>query len=468
MASFTSPYSDLTYSKGPKSLYYKEENVFEVVLNVPQQDDDDEWGRTVVIGQRQIIDRVTDIILEVEDPFSTQTNGLINQVTALLKALILDNAVYTSGTTSGVQLSIGSTSISQNSAILAGSLSVGSDTTIGGSLEVTGGLSVDGDITQTPGFYTAKFNVLKASWPTFCGNVTITEDTLGNGGSLSVQNNITAASSITGGSLSVNAAEVGILRVGWGAPSARIDGRVTICGNLTLDNNAGEAEELILNKTTTVSATDADATFKSVTTTSSITGGSLSVNAAIVGYNIGVAMQIRGAAYLCGDVNIIKGGGSSADLTVSEGTTTLKDLVVSDTLTASGNLNFDSATVNSNLTFSSSYGITMGTLNVTQSSNIGNNLIVGGNASIGGSVGVLGLLRACGSLTSDSYVEVQDGIKLSNRNTLLQGASQTVIYFVDNPTNKLFFVRYNAVGIAECTVSLDLSAANNDKEFTLA
>lgn len=52
---YVSPYLDVTYSKGPKVIY-GDTDVFRVVLNDPQTDVDDEWGRTEHISLRQLVD----------------------------------------------------------------------------------------------------------------------------------------------------------------------------------------------------------------------------------------------------------------------------------------------------------------------------------------------------------------------------------------------------------------------------
>lgn len=52
---YLSPYNDINYSKGPK-IIYGDIDVFTVVLNDAQSDDDDEWGRTEQIALRMVID----------------------------------------------------------------------------------------------------------------------------------------------------------------------------------------------------------------------------------------------------------------------------------------------------------------------------------------------------------------------------------------------------------------------------
>lgn len=52
---YVSPYSDIAYSKGPKVIY-GDTDVMRLILNDPQVDDDDEWGRTEHIALRQLTD----------------------------------------------------------------------------------------------------------------------------------------------------------------------------------------------------------------------------------------------------------------------------------------------------------------------------------------------------------------------------------------------------------------------------
>lgn len=140
MADYTSPYADIpSYGKGPKSVYSPEDTVstsgfFEVVLNVPQMDDDDEWGKTETIALRQIADRINTLVQEVEDPNATGTSGLVNQVTALRKVVLLDSNVFTSGVTDGCSLSIGSTQISETSAAFGRNISVAGNINVEGSI----------------------------------------------------------------------------------------------------------------------------------------------------------------------------------------------------------------------------------------------------------------------------------------------------------------------------------------------
>jgi hypothetical protein len=58
-----------TFSKGPKSIYrWRDEvNLPTVVLNVPQTDEDDEWGRTQRIGDERLLDYVAKIYYTLFD-----------------------------------------------------------------------------------------------------------------------------------------------------------------------------------------------------------------------------------------------------------------------------------------------------------------------------------------------------------------------------------------------------------------
>jgi hypothetical protein len=74
------------FSKGPKSLYFGlgDDQLLGLVLNVPQTDADDEWGGTERIGWERIVDKVSQLMVEVEDPYGSGTGGLVNRVNALL------------------------------------------------------------------------------------------------------------------------------------------------------------------------------------------------------------------------------------------------------------------------------------------------------------------------------------------------------------------------------------------------
>lgn len=57
---YVSPYSDIDYSKGPKVIY-GDTDVLRLILNDPQTDEDDEWGRTEHIGLRQLTDEAIEV-----------------------------------------------------------------------------------------------------------------------------------------------------------------------------------------------------------------------------------------------------------------------------------------------------------------------------------------------------------------------------------------------------------------------
>jgi hypothetical protein len=89
MADYTeyqSSNSAYNFSKGPKSLYYGkgDDELLGVVLNVPQTDVDDEWGGTERIAWERVVDQVSQLMVEVEDPYNSGTSGLINRVNVLL------------------------------------------------------------------------------------------------------------------------------------------------------------------------------------------------------------------------------------------------------------------------------------------------------------------------------------------------------------------------------------------------
>lgn len=73
------------YSKGPKSIYYAkgDENLPAVVLNVPQIDDDDEWGGTSRIAHEKAIDYIGELWLSVKDPLGNGS-GLESEMGALI------------------------------------------------------------------------------------------------------------------------------------------------------------------------------------------------------------------------------------------------------------------------------------------------------------------------------------------------------------------------------------------------
>ena len=158
MADYTSPYADIpSYGKGPKSVYSPEDTVstsgfFEVILNVPQMDDDDEWGKTETIALRQVVDRINTLVQEVEDPKVTSTSGLVNQITALRKVVLLDTPVFTSSDTGGCSLSIGTTLISATSAAFGGAVSAAGLVTVAGTLRGLCGMAIQGNSTMSGNF----------------------------------------------------------------------------------------------------------------------------------------------------------------------------------------------------------------------------------------------------------------------------------------------------------------------------
>ena len=81
---FQSDGTAFNFSKGPKSIYYGlgDEDVFGVVLNVPQTDDDDEWGGTERIALERVVDQVADLTIDVKDPANSGANGLLNRMSA--------------------------------------------------------------------------------------------------------------------------------------------------------------------------------------------------------------------------------------------------------------------------------------------------------------------------------------------------------------------------------------------------
>ena len=131
MADFTSSSNTYSLSKGPKSLYYGQgdQDLFGVILNVPQTDDDDEWGGTGRIAFERIIDRISDLILEVEDPYGSGTSGLLNQMNALTGAGGLINLTTPSMALGNILLN-GSTNeitIGSSSKLSSSLLTVGTD-----------------------------------------------------------------------------------------------------------------------------------------------------------------------------------------------------------------------------------------------------------------------------------------------------------------------------------------------------
>jgi hypothetical protein len=81
---FVSMGTTYEFSKGPKSIYYAkgDEDLFGVVLNVPQQDDDDEWGGTERIALERVSDEIGSLQEYILDP-GGGGNGLWDRVAAL-------------------------------------------------------------------------------------------------------------------------------------------------------------------------------------------------------------------------------------------------------------------------------------------------------------------------------------------------------------------------------------------------
>lgn len=69
--SYSSVYE--TFSKGPKSIYYGigDEMLPGAILNVPQTDDDDEWGRTQRISDERSYDFIAKIYKTLFDPYNS-------------------------------------------------------------------------------------------------------------------------------------------------------------------------------------------------------------------------------------------------------------------------------------------------------------------------------------------------------------------------------------------------------------
>lgn len=111
--------SNYDFSKGPKEIFNAlgQEGLFDVILNIPQDDADDEWGGTNRIASEVIINQLGQLSLDVLDPLNSGKQGLKNRV-ALIERVVAtgaspENDVITIGamtlTESG--LSFGSTSI---------------------------------------------------------------------------------------------------------------------------------------------------------------------------------------------------------------------------------------------------------------------------------------------------------------------------------------------------------------------
>jgi len=298
MADYTSPYADIpSYGKGPKSLYStNNEEIFEVILNVPQMDDDDEWGKTETIALRQIIDRVTTIVQEVEDPNATGTSGLVNQVTALRRVILLDNNVFTSGITNGCSLSIGSTQISSTVAAFGGSVTALGTVSAVGSLNSGSGLNITGS------------SILWGDL-TACGNVSTYGISVngplnvvdGDGGSAA----LSIAGPIAGESVTAGSGRFNYL-------VTEDPGTSTFCGNVRVESVAGLPDDT-----------------GSLTVDKQITTGSLTATSVIAGVAsfsaISVAEADQDTSTFFGAVNIVKVTGvpDTGFLTVEDTLTTL-------------------------------------------------------------------------------------------------------------------------------------------------
>jgi uncharacterized membrane protein YciS (DUF1049 family) len=258
MADYTSPYIDIpSYGKGPKSVYSTDnEGIFEVILNVSQLDDDDEWGKTETIALRQIIDRVTTLVQEVEDPSVTGTSGLINQVTALRKVVILDSTVFSSGVTTGCSLSIGSTNIASTVSTFGGTVAIAGTTIVSGTLRCFCGISVAGGTSALSGNFSITGNVTTYAL-SVAGPLAITD---GSGGdaSLAVAGPVTAETITAGTGIfnylvtgnpgtSTFCGNVRIQKVT--GPWSDVNGNLTVDDNLTVSNYLSVAGEAHISNT---------------------------------------------------------------------------------------------------------------------------------------------------------------------------------------------------------------------------
>ena len=113
------------FSKGPKSLYYAkgDEDLFAVVLNVPQQDDDDEWGGTDRIALERISDEIGSLQEYVTDP-AGGSNGLVQKVAALQTVVNTTTPSVTVGDIS-LNVSTGTIAIGTGATLDANSLQLG-------------------------------------------------------------------------------------------------------------------------------------------------------------------------------------------------------------------------------------------------------------------------------------------------------------------------------------------------------
>jgi len=161
------------FSKGPKSIYVpsgiSSRNIISgVVLNVPQTDEDDEWGRTERIAWESLIDKLSVLEREVESPYnpisglnwkmdslltiidltvpslqmgSINIDGLTNTITA--STLNVNTGIFTGAVTAVGATITGTVTLSgafNNTAIL-GSL------TVAGSVTITGSTVINNTVT---------------------------------------------------------------------------------------------------------------------------------------------------------------------------------------------------------------------------------------------------------------------------------------------------------------------------------
>jgi hypothetical protein len=98
--------SSYDFSKGPKEIYNAigDEGLFDVVLNIPQDDQDDEWGGTERIAFERLVDEVGSLRLIVKDPLNSGTQGLQNRVTLIERVVSIgataeDDAITINNTT---------------------------------------------------------------------------------------------------------------------------------------------------------------------------------------------------------------------------------------------------------------------------------------------------------------------------------------------------------------------------------
>jgi hypothetical protein len=87
-------YQGVEYSKGPK-VTYGDPNLFQVLLNDPQSDDDDEWGRTEEIALMMITDELDILHRDIYGPPGI---GLLGNMTALLTMFVGFNPPNTGST----------------------------------------------------------------------------------------------------------------------------------------------------------------------------------------------------------------------------------------------------------------------------------------------------------------------------------------------------------------------------------